>query len=563
MRRIGKMKRFQRCRAILTVAIALLLPAAAAAEVITVMTANLNSGVPPSSDWYREASLRIFKGLQPDIVLIQEFIVDSGTTRRAFVDQAFGEDYYFYCAPETGGDWAMPNGVISRWPITAQGYWNDPQVSNRNFAWAVIDLPGLVDLQLASVHLKAGDESGDLTTRRAEAELLKTYVQNNFDNGQYIIVGGDLNLQQESEPTLNYFKSYLNAVAQRPADRNGDRDTNSTTPRSKPYDWIMPNQLLDGYHATLYVGIPGQAYSEGIVFDDQVFVPLSAVPPIRSGDSRLSQCYHMAVMKAFDIPVTTPIPTPTPPPPGPPVCDSGDYDGDGTSDPAVFRPAAGLWAVRGVTRAYFGNSGDQPVSGDYTGDGTTGIAIFRSSSGLWAVRGATRFYYGTSSYLPVPGDYDGDGDCDAAVFRPESGLWGVRGLTRCYFGGTGDRPVSGDYTGDGAKDIGIFRPSRGLWALRGVSRVYFGNSSDWTVPGDYAGDGSARPAIFRPSSGLWAVRSLTRLYFGGSGCSPVPAAYSGSAADRFAVFRGAGGLWAVRGLTRMYFGGSGDIPITR
>jgi hypothetical protein len=63
----------------------LLLSSSAAAEVITVMTANLNSGTPPYNDWYRESSKRIFQGLKPDIVLIQEFNVPSTTDRGQFI----------------------------------------------------------------------------------------------------------------------------------------------------------------------------------------------------------------------------------------------------------------------------------------------------------------------------------------------------------------------------------------------------------------------------------------------------------------------------------------------
>lgn len=84
----------------------------------------------------------------------------------------------------------------------------------------------------------------------------------------------------------------------------------------------------------------------------------------------------------------TPPPAPTPVPgPTPPTYIPGDYNGDGKADIAVFRPSTGLWAVKGVTRAYFGGSGDTPVVGDYNGDNRSDIAIFRPSSGLWAVRG--------------------------------------------------------------------------------------------------------------------------------------------------------------------------------
>jgi len=260
----------------------------------------------------------------------------------------------------------------------------------------------------------------------------------------------------------------------------------------------------------------------------------------------------------------TPVPPPSPTPGGGGlVLDSGDYDGDGTSDIALFRGSAGLWSVRGLTRAYFGSSSDLPVSGDYDGDGTSDIGIFRAAAGLWAIRGVTRVYYGADIDTPVPGDYDGDGRCDAGVFRPSAGLWALRGVSRAYFGASGDEVVPGDYDGDGHKDIALFRGSAGLWAVRSVSRVYFGSSADRTVPGDYDGDGTWTAGIFRPAAGLWAIRGVTRAYYGGSVDSPVPAGWTGTGADTIGVFRAAYGLWAIRGVTRAYYGTSGDIPVTR
>ena len=263
----------------------------------------------------------------------------------------------------------------------------------------------------------------------------------------------------------------------------------------------------------------------------------------------------------------TPTPTPTPgvTPGVTPVLvlDSGDYDGDGTSDIAIFRPPTGLWAVRGLTRVYFGSEADIPVSADYEGTGTTAIAIFRGNSGLWAVRDLTRLYFGGEADLPVPGDYDGDGCCESGVFRKASGLWAIRWVTRIYFGAAGDTVVPGDYNGDWIKDIALFRKISGLWALRNLSRIYFGSSGDTAVPGDYDGDGSWEAAIFRKASGLWAARGVTRAYFGAVSDRPVPADYDGDWFDDVGIFRESSGLWAIRGMTKIYYGTYGDLPVTR
>jgi len=248
-----------------------------------------------------------------------------------------------------------------------------------------------------------------------------------------------------------------------------------------------------------------------------------------------------------------------------PVISSGDYDGDGTSDIAVFRGETGLWAVREITRAYFGNSSDIPVPGDYDGDGTSDIGIYRGSTGLWAIRGITRFYFGSVSDTVIPGDYNGDGHCDVGIFRESSGLWAIKGITRAYFGTTADAPAPGDYNGDGTSDFGVFRSSTGLWALRGVSRTYFGSTIDVPIPGDYNGNGSEGIAIFRPSSGLWGVQGITRTYFGNSSDQPVPADYSGNNSDDIGIFRAgsSSGLWAIRGITRAYYGSTDYLPVTR
>lgn len=240
----------------------------------------------------------------------------------------------------------------------------------------------------------------------------------------------------------------------------------------------------------------------------------------------------------------------------------GDYDGDGTEDLAVFRKKSGLWAVRTVTRLYFGALGDLPVAGDYDGNGTTDPSIFREN-GLWAIRGITRLYFGTSDGLPVVSDYNGDGTTDLAVFFKGSGLWAVRTVTRLYFGALGDIPVGGDYDGDGTAETGIYRPTVGLWAARTVTRAYYGGPDDLPIPANWSGSGIIVPAVFRPDIGLWATLGMSRSYFGTGGDEPVPTDFDGDGTTGIAVFRGSSGLWALQGVSRLYFGTEYDIPVMR
>ena len=120
-----------------------------------------------------------------------------------------------------------------------------------------------------------------------------------------------------------------------------------------------------------------------------------------------------------------------------------DFNGDGKDDIVIFKPSSGLWAIRGISRVYFGSAADIPVPADYGAAGRDSAAIFRPYTGLWAVAGGTHVYFGTMDDEAQPGDYDGNGTAETAIFRRESGLWAVRGLTRVYYGASGDIAVTG------------------------------------------------------------------------------------------------------------------------
>ncbi len=242
---------------------------------------------------------------------------------------------------------------------------------------------------------------------------------------------------------------------------------------------------------------------------------------------------------------------------------AGDYDGDGRTDVAVFRPSSGTWFVNGGVTAPFGTSGDIPVPADYDGDGRVDIAVFRPSGGYWFVRGGVSTQFGTDGDIPVPGDYDGDGGADIAVFRPSSGVWFVQGGTSTQYGTEGDIPVPGDYNGDGRAEIAVFRPSVGVWFVKGLITTQFGTAGDIPVPVDFA-YGRTEIAVFRPSVGFWFVRRGETRQFGASGDVPVPGDYDGDGGADIAVFRpSTGARHILRGFTPWFvaWGTTGDIPL--
>ncbi len=242
-----------------------------------------------------------------------------------------------------------------------------------------------------------------------------------------------------------------------------------------------------------------------------------------------------------------------------------DYDGDGTTDIGIFRPTSGLWAIRGVTRAYWGRAGDEPVPGDYNGDRTTDIGAYRISTGYWFVKDLTRVFWGKYGDLPIPADYDADATTEIGVYRPSSGLWAIRGVTRAYWGKAGgsDVPVPGDYSGDGTAEIGCYRPSTGYWFIKDLTKVFWGKSGDLTARGDYNADATVEIGVYRPSSGLWAIRGVTRAYWGRSGDLPVPGYYDGDGTDYIGAFRPSTGYWFIKDLTKVFWGKSGDVPVSR
>jgi FG-GAP-like repeat/FG-GAP repeat len=244
---------------------------------------------------------------------------------------------------------------------------------------------------------------------------------------------------------------------------------------------------------------------------------------------------------------------------------SGDYDGDGKDDIAVWRDGAptvaAFYILNSATSTLrqeaFGQTGDDPtVVGDYNGDGKDDLAVYRG--GASAGQQSTWFYrttangavtyvpWGMNGDFPVPGDFDGDGKADFCVQRNNGGgqaaFWTLlaTGSTSplVVFGTPTDVVVPGDYDGDGKTDFATVRGVSGQlqWSWLSSSsstinyRTFGASATDFPAQGDYDGDGKTDPGVWRASatpgaSAFWSLGSATSsavgFPFGASGDYPV------------------------------------------
>ena len=267
-----------------------------------------------------------------------------------------------------------------------------------------------------------------------------------------------------------------------------------------------------------------------------------------------------------------------------------DFDGDGKTDLAVYRPATGEWFIfgssTGLQTRVFGapassGLGDVPVPADFDGDGKTDMAIYRQATGEWFIFGSasgfeTRVFGAPATSglgdTAVTADFDGDGKSDLAIYRKATGEWFIfgsaTGLQTRVFGapaasGLGDIPVPGDYDGDGKADMAIYRKATGEWFIFGTASGFqtrvFGSPAasglgDIPMPADFDGDGKTDLAIYRQATGEWFIfgsqsgfqaRAFGAPASAGLGDSPLTGDFDGDGKADIAIFRSTTTQWMI------------------
>ncbi|WP_158502371.1 VCBS repeat-containing protein [Vitiosangium sp. GDMCC 1.1324] len=292
-----------------------------------------------------------------------------------------------------------------------------------------------------------------------------------------------------------------------------------------------------------------------------------------------------------------------------------DFNGDGTTDTAVFT-AANAWLANLSTGSGFvarnwsggaaGSWGGIPLTGDFNGDGLTDSAIFTATN-AWLVNLSTGTGFvaqdwssgaaGSWGEIPLTGDFNGDGLTDTAVFTAAN-AWLVNLSTGSGFvalnwssgaaGSWGEIPLTGDFNGDGKTDTAVFTAAN-TWLVNLSTGTGFvaqnwssGAAGSWgeiPLTGDFNGDGKTDTAVFTAAN-TWLVNLSTGTGFvarnwssgaaGSWGEIPLTGDFNGDGKTDTAVFTAAN-TWLVNLSTGTGFvaqnwsggaaGSWGEIPL--
>ena len=116
---------------------------------------------------------------------------------------------------------------------------------------------------------------------------------------------------------------------------------------------------------------------------------------------------------------------------------SGDYDGDGESDIAIYDQTTATFSIEysggGSRIQQLGNPADKniPVTGDFNGDGKDDLAIYDQTFAEFFILdsggGSLALPFGNPAHvnIPVAGDFFGDGKTDIAIYDQTAAIFYV------------------------------------------------------------------------------------------------------------------------------------------
>jgi len=253
-----------------------------------------------------------------------------------------------------------------------------------------------------------------------------------------------------------------------------------------------------------------------------------------------------------------------------------DFNGNGTTDLAVYNPDTASWYAMDYTGAgfqaqAFGDADYLLVPGDYSGIGRAEMGVFATEAAVWYTKAMNEkiwtksFQFGFKGSTPVPGDYDGDGKLDTAIYN--DGSWYIMqsrdGFRVESFGWKEAVPVpAGDYDGDGKADLTVVHVNDNklidwfffLSASGDKPTTEFGPETAIPAPGDYDGDGKTEMCVYyKHESGectwYWqdiGGKGFTEYDFGFGDTVPVPGDYDGDETDDYAIYLQETGMWYIK-----------------